>query len=835
MARTDRFMIAPINSGVQTDLKPFIIPDDAFQTLNNAYVFRGRVRKRFGARVMNGSVDDDVAQLHTRLRVNIGVTNGSGAFGPFTVPGNTFVKGQMFSVGDAMLTVNALGTPAVLLSTTAATGTYNTTTGSVTIANATINTNVYFYPATSVTGFVTYETSQINDELTYAFDTQFAYEYILNEWVRLDDAGTSSPGASVWTSADYQFMWGKAWRGITNSESYLFVSNFKSADKIRYYNGINWNYLAPITSTYNRLLTARLLVPFKNRLLALNTVEAQYAGATVTSSAATTGNFTTPAIGGYTYTYGRYFVCGTNIYTITNVNPYVVITSNYLTGTNPAATASFDNTTGVLTVLGNNTNASLPVLYFDPSTGVESSYVNRCRFSQNGNPVDPAYNAWIETAAGLGGYIDAPTKEAIVTCEFLKDRLIVYFESSTWELVYTSNQILPFVWQQINTELGCESTFSVVPFDKVVLGVGNVGVHACNGSNVERIDQKIPDEVFKVANDNEGVFRVYGIRDYYTEMVYWTFPSVVEDSSYPNRVLVYNYKNGSWAFNDDSITAFGYYQQQDAPTWGSSEETWEESDSSWNEGVLQNKFRNVIAGNQQGFTFIVDPNDSSNCMALSISDVDLTITPGFMTITSINHNLQAISDFNAPVQGDYVLIDNMVGISNANGTVYPVVNVIDEDTFTVFNDDATGNYLGGGTIQRVSNINIVTKQYNFYVDQGRNALINKVDFLVDRTVNGQIVVDYQVSASSDLLLENFPPTNTILGTSILETSPYSSITLEATQDRLWHPVYLWAEGECIQLNMYMNDTQMRNLSIAHSDFVLNAMTFYTQMTSSRLQ
>jgi len=835
MARTDRFMIAPINSGVQTDLKPWLIPDDAFQTLNNAYVFRGRVRKRFGARVMNGSVDDDVAQLHTRLRVNIGVTNGSGNFGPFTVPGATFAKGQMFSVGDAIFTVNALGTPAALLSTTAATGTYNTTTGSVTIANASINTNVYFYPATSVTGFVTYETSQINDELTYAFDTQFAYEYILNEWVMLDNEGTSSPGASVWTGADYQFMWGKTWRGITNSESYLFVSNFKAADKIRYYNGINWNYLAPLTSNTNRLLTGRLIVPFKNRLLVLNTVEAQYDGVSVGTSAGTTGNFTTPVIGGYTYTYGRYFVCGTNIYTITNVNPYVVVTSNYLTGTTPAATATFDNTTGVLTVIGNNTNASLPVLYFDPSTGVESSYVNRCRFSQNGNPVDPAYNAWIETAAGLGGYIDAPTKEAITTCEFLKDRLIVYFERSVWELAYTSNQIIPFVWQQINTELGCESTFSVVPFDKVVLGVGNVGVHACNGSNVERIDQKIPDEVFKVANDNEGVFRVYGIRDYYTEMVYWTFPSEVEDSSYPNRVLVYNYKNGSWAFNDDSITAFGYYQQQDAPTWGSSEETWEESDSSWNEGVLQNKFRNVIAGNQQGFTFIVDPNDSSNCMALSITNVDLTATVGFMTITSINHNLQAISDFNAPVQGDYVLIDNMVGISNANGIVYPVINVIDNNTFTVFNIDATGTYLGGGTIQRVSNINIVTKQYNFYVDQGRNALINKVDFLVDSTVNGQIVVDYQVSASSDLLLENFPPTNTILGTGILETSPYSSITLEATQDRLWHPVYLWAEGECIQLNMYMNDTQMRDLSIAHSDFVLNAMTFYAQPTSSRLQ
>ena len=29
MAQTDRFMIAPINTGMQTDLKPWLIPDEA--------------------------------------------------------------------------------------------------------------------------------------------------------------------------------------------------------------------------------------------------------------------------------------------------------------------------------------------------------------------------------------------------------------------------------------------------------------------------------------------------------------------------------------------------------------------------------------------------------------------------------------------------------------------------------------------------------------------------------------------------------------------------------------------------------------------------------------
>jgi len=45
----DRFLIAPMNSGLITAVKPFAIPDDSFSRLSNAYVWRDRVRKRFGS------------------------------------------------------------------------------------------------------------------------------------------------------------------------------------------------------------------------------------------------------------------------------------------------------------------------------------------------------------------------------------------------------------------------------------------------------------------------------------------------------------------------------------------------------------------------------------------------------------------------------------------------------------------------------------------------------------------------------------------------------------------------------------------------------------------
>ena len=45
----DRFLIAPFNSGLQKNLKPWLIPDDAFEQLINA--FAGATDKRMIARV----------------------------------------------------------------------------------------------------------------------------------------------------------------------------------------------------------------------------------------------------------------------------------------------------------------------------------------------------------------------------------------------------------------------------------------------------------------------------------------------------------------------------------------------------------------------------------------------------------------------------------------------------------------------------------------------------------------------------------------------------------------------------------------------------------------
>jgi hypothetical protein len=785
----DSFLIAPINSGLQTDLRPWLIAEDAWSTLNNMYTFRGRIRKRFGSEYMGLPTGSSPQALSSRFSVMVGTTNGSGNISGTApgIPNGLNSIGQMFSIDDAIFTVYQTGTPASMLRNDGvlATATFDTTSGAFVINGATATTPVYFYPALPVMGLCNYELGPVNDQPSIGFDTKFAYIFASNYWQQLIDSSSVTP---IFHGGNTNFFWTTNWEGNIPGQTALIVSNYyvvnpngigaATDDPIWwYYNargttswvsgtGAHAFYFAPAggaPQTGPFVKSALIILPFKGRLILLNTIEND--------------------------------------------------------GTTPP---------------GNNTQ-----------------YVNRCRFSIAGSPF--IQNSWYEpnqtdnagTAGGLSryggaGFIDASTEERIVSAEFIKDRLIVYFERSTWELAYTGNQIQPFQWNKINTELGSESTFSTVPFDKVVLTIGNTGVHACSGANVERIDNLIPDQIFEISSqlDNSGVARVYGIRDYFVEMVYWTFPSNDENpnDTYPNRVLVYNYKNGTWAFNDDCITCFGYFEQQQGLTWQDADFAWQVANFTWDSGSLEAQSRQVIAGNQQGFVFLIEADVSSNAAVMQVTNI--VVPGGFPTalnFTIIDHTLQP---------GDYIYIsdnEQPIQINGVTVTIFPVFSVVDSDTVMINPASIVGTYTGGAFVGRVSDINMYSKQWNPYVSKGRNLFLYKIDFGVLKTSGGQVTVDYFPSYSEVSMLNAGVGNESIMGTGVLETSPYLTYSgnlafpLEAGQQTLWHPVYFQTDGEAIQIRIYMSNDQMMNENIVYEDFEIQGMILHTMPTTDRLQ
>jgi hypothetical protein len=711
-------------------------------------------------------------------------TSDGGGTASGTVPTGSGAIGQAFSIGTEFFSVNAVGAPANLLDTgSASTARFNTTNGTFVFTGVAALTPVYFYPALPVMGLINYQQDiidsnqpQLEDVLTIAFDTKYAYQYTANVgWDRLSAEATA--GAATWTGSDSQFFWGASWRGVNAYQYTLFVTNYNQLEPnfMRTLTGGVWDNFRPVIQNVDfvhipmiigiTLDSARILVPFQNYMVALNTWENE-----------TSGTAEAP---------------------ITNLR----------------------------------------------------NYPFRIRWSRAGNAF-PTSTAWIQNVAGFGYGLDLPFNQAIVTVEWIKDRLIVFAESSTWELVYTGNKELPFRIQQINTELGAESTFSVVPFDRVAIGVGNVGIHACNGTGVERIDDSIPDAVFQIHNEYNGIERVYGIRDFYSEMIWWTFPDATDQNiqHFPRKVLVYNYKNGTWALNDDSITCFGYFQPQTDITWDSETVTWDD-EQTWDSGENQALFKNVIAGNQQGWTFLTDADTPTNAPALQITDITVP-TPGsnLIQIISTNHNL---------LVGDFVYLQGITGTGNLTLLNHMIFKITlapaDANTFIILYPSQSiiiaGVYSGGGTIARVSKINIETKEFNFYMDQARNVSISKIEFQVDATRGGEIQVDYFVSTADNSMLADsrlVTGSGAILGSGVLETFPYPTIPFETSASRLIHPYYLQANGEFIQLQLSFSDAQMTKVFIildttgtptytgpTFVDFQLHSMQFYARPTNYR--
>lgn len=733
-------MIAPFEDGLETDVKPWLIADSAFAKLENAYLYYGVIRKRFGSNYMNLSVDPLFAPLYSRLGMQVDTTDGAGD-AAFTIPNGAAdaAVGQVFGVGtqllghDLLTVVSATPGPQPMLSTHGSVDTFDISTGNVTITGSIANAPVYWYPALPVMGLPIFTEGAGIHESLYGFDTRFAYVF--------EDAGNGTRwerlGTITFTGDDAKFFWPLSYRAALAQDYIFFTTN--GVDPMAFWdpNATTWTTFNPIYSNTmgDIIVSCEVMASFKERLILFGTDEKQGGGATI-------------------------------------------------------------------------------------------NFPSRIRFSQVGNPL--ATNAFNTNTTPGGGFIDMPTAESIISVNSLKDRLIIFCEESTWELVYTNNRADPFRVQRINDELGVESAYSTVLFDKAILGIGATGIHACNGTNVERIDEKIRQTVFEINNDNNGILRVYGIRDYANELVYWTYPTQEDNPVFPNKVLVYNYRKGTWAINDDSITAFGNFFLPQDLQWNQVNIQWQQANFAWNAANQQARFRSIIAGNQEGFTFVVNTDISRNVGALSITNIDFT-TPNLPVLEVINHNIQF---------SEFIYIENVFGtnVADLNNMIFQVIGVLDADRIQISRLDTAGQaYHGGGVISRVSRIDILSKQYNFFQQDGRNAYVSKVDFNVDRTANGQVAIDYFASTAGQSLVGAGANSGALLGTAVLETTPYALYPFEAMQDQLWHPIYLQVEGEYIQIRIYLNNAQMFNPNIAFDDFELNGMIFYAEPTATRLQ
>ena len=438
-----------------------------------------------------------------------------------------------------------------------------------------------------------------------------------------------------------------------------------------------------------------------------------------------------------------------------------------------------------------------------------------------------APNAYFADVTGYGGYVTAGYSQPITTLGSNQDVLIVGFTTRETKLLYTGNDLLPFAFYIINSELGSTATFSSINLDRGVLTIGDRGITITDQQSCSRIDLEIPDQVFEIDLLNNGTQRVTAQRDYVFEWIYFSYPSNDEentDAPFPNQTLFYNYRDGSWALFNESYTAYGPFRRQTGFTWqtvGSYFSSWNAWDEPWISSSSTLLNQEVIAGNQQGFIVTREGRSTSEAPSLYIKAVSGN------TVTSPNHGLN---------NGDFVYFLNALGMTDFNSVApdYLIwqVTIVDVNTFTIESDPdlipviPTGIYAGNGTITRLYIPQIQSKQFPVAWEAARKTRIGVQRYLFTTTTNAQITLLMYLSQNAALPNNDPPyvpaidPSNaSVVYSDILYTcqestniglTPANTNLQQQTpnQAQTWHRMNTSLIGDTVQVEFTLNTEQM---------------------------
>jgi hypothetical protein len=534
--------------------------------------------------------------------------------------------------------------------------------------------------------------------------------------------------------------------------------------------------IADLPEAIYYLVTARMIVPFKDRLLFIGPVVQTSSG---------------PPI-------------------------YLQDTIIYSQNGTPYYTASYTN---------------MPNALIDTPTSVQNVFTP-ILVPTNQTATSPAY---FGDSAGFGGWISAGVAQPITTTSSNEDVLIIGFSTNKSQVVYSGNDIVPFNFFTINSEYGDASTFSSINMDHGVITRGSRGFITTSQRETSRIDLDIPDEVFEIKLTDNGNERFCAVRNFTAEWIYFTYPSNTSAYRFPSQTLIYNYRDNSWGIFKESYTTYGSFKRTTGYTWatvGDIYETWEEWNDPWDSNTTTILQQEVIAGNQQGFIVSRDKGTGES-VSLYIQAFDGTNN----IVTSIDHNLAtgdyiiitgAIGDVAEFVNGEIfsvlvidadtfkLNVDPLMGTASyLGGGLITRMYVPQIQTKQFPADWANG---------RKTRIGV--QQYLF-----TTTAVSQITLLIFLSMNSasaynqSLVVPDPGSVNDSLVYSNILftcPESTNLGLTPANINLQMPTALQ--QSQIWHRMNTSLIGDTIQIGFTLSDIQMRDLEINGVVFVMTGVT-----------
>lgn len=228
---------------------------------------------------------------------------------------------------------------------------------------------------------------------------------------------------------------------------------------------------------------------------------------------------------------------------------------------------------------------------------------------------------FVADISGHGGLADAPTPDWIVSAEFLRDAIVIFFQKSTWLFRFTSSSFDPFRFDQINSSRNSNAPYGSIEYDGNTTSMGTKGLIACDGVNVDRYDLSIVDQYTDINNDN--FIQCNSVRDDILNQSWMTYPSVKRDVSnrFSDKAIIYNFLEGNFATYQINLTTLGIENTYQDITWASFATgsgvwteglTWQEANFTWNKYTAQNLTPQVFGGDQNGFVYIMNVTETDN-------------------------------------------------------------------------------------------------------------------------------------------------------------------------------------------------------------------------------
>jgi len=840
MAGYSPLRIAGMSSGLVQERENFLIPDDAYPNLENAYVWRERILRKKGY------------QLLGRLRRKIGTTNGSGNLVVAITPTPIQPGIASFVVGSDNFQDWGGASPVTLRTNSSGSAVLDRATGILTITGSQAGADVWYYPGLPVMGIRTRELQNSANDQTIFFDQNYAYRFnsVTGQFEEFPAPATWNAsaegvdGAHFFWSTNYWVSQVKVPNDpmtnlFTTSGVKLFWETNNTGEKgntqdpIRITDGTTWVDFFPSVAPWsqidstNFLVNALAFLPYRGRMVMFNTWE---------------GTNTTSA--------QNYF---NRIRWSTIGNPFIPYSAG------PPATGSWrDDIRGQGGYLDIPTSEDIVAVGFVRDNLVIYCERSTWQLRYTGRSIAPFQIERVNSELGAEGTFSAVQFDTSLVG--IGDKGVVECDSYKSERIDIKIPDFVFGFNDINN--------------------GPVRVHG------------VRDFINRLAFWTVPLAASYDARTTSSKKIF------------PNRRLLYNYENDSWTLFTDSLTTLGTFQSVTSRNWINTPIPWIQCNFPWinklstvpsivggnQQGFVEyldeltsNDVSLMVADitrNSPNPTIITSPNHNlTTGSVISITGIQpgqpfsaSLNNPTTSVITNISQSnpAQVTSTSHGLSTGDSVQIFGVVGMTQINGlkstitrvsvnrfnldsidstsfsayvsggiwqnlavNVFGIVlnSVEPENKFMIYYYDPVSQkfdipqintagpaYQGGAQISVVENFNITSKKFNF-LDEGQAIQLGYIDILMAATgkdnpgaISLNMYLDYD-----DVETSNTLPNNDINDDSLNPVPDmFFNATIPTTQSSLsniggtkfWQRVYCATRANFLTIQYTFSNAQM---------------------------